>query len=302
MEVAQISRDIARTLGLNEDLTECVALAHDLGHPPFGHAGEEVMDTWMQQHGSSFEHNEQSFRIVTLLEEHSSLYQGLNLNREILDGLRKHASPYDRFPAHSAPAPTLESQIVDLADEIAYSGHDCEDGLQAKLFSPTELRCVKIIAEALALAEHRGTSLRGALIHLLVLDLYQASEEKISSQRITTPDSIAHAGIPLICFSPPTREALNELRDFLWEHLYLHPRVCSANEEGKTIVSSLCASYLSAPPPKVLSLQEKTKGALYEAVKDYVAGMTDAYALEQARTRGIIRESAHPPPLGMEDS
>jgi len=302
MEVAQISRDIARTLGLNEDLAECIALAHDLGHPPFGHAGEAALHAWMQGHGSSFEHNEQSLRIVTVLEEHSSLYQGLNLNREILEGLQKHRTPHDQ-PAHSsARSPTLEAQVVNLADEIAYTSHDCDDGLHAKLFTLTEIRNAALAREALERAKARGTSLRGALIHLLVMDLYASSERVLAAQQIVSLDAVLHAGHPLICFSPAMQIALDELRTFLEDHLYSHRRVRTCNEEGKLLVSALCSSYASAPPPKVTALQKKTQGALHEAVCDYVSGMTDAFAIHQAHARGLKRTPSLSPPNGTEDS
>lgn len=249
MEVAQISRDVARTLALNEDLAECIALAHDLGHPPFGHAGEDALDAWMQRHGSRFEHNEQSLRIVTHLETHSQLYRGLNLNREVLAGLRK----YD--PANVL---SLEAQAVNLSDEIAYTGHDTDDGLQAGLFTPENLATTRLGTRAMEKATAKGTSLRGALIHLLVTDLYASSG---------------------INFSGTMREELQELRHFLHAHLYEHPNILAAMEEGKKIVTQLCEEYVRKPPEKVLALQEMTEGSLEEAVKDYVAGMTDQFAV-----------------------
>lgn len=283
MEVAQISRDIARALGLNEDLTECIALAHDLGHPPFGHAGEAALNGWMERFGLHFEHNEQSHRIVTLLEEHSALYPGLNLNREILDGLLKHTTPYDIPPSPSMHSPTLEAQVVNIADEIAYTGHDCEDGVRAELFPEEKLLAIPLALDADRQRSARGTSLRGALIHLLVCDLYRATEEELTSQCSTTLDTVLHTDVPLIRFSKSMRLALDTLRDFLQERMYAHPRILERNRRGVECISTLCHAYHTQPNPKVLALQKKTGGALEEAIKDYVSGMTDAYALQQER-------------------
>jgi dGTPase len=299
MEVAQVSRDIARTLRLNEDLAECIALAHDLGHPPFGHAGEAALDLWMRERGLRFEHNEQSHRIVTLLEEHSSLYQGLNLNQEILEGLLKHRTPHDH-PPHLAPlgapsgkpsarlprAPSLEAQIVNIADEIAYSGHDCDDGLRAEAFPLEELlRGSSLAKQAWERASARGTSLRGALIHDLVMNLYGATEDALASQRITTLDDVYALKIPLVAFSPPVRAGLEELRGFLWKRLYFHPKILERNQRSQEVLQTLCDRLFATPADKVTALQQKTGGALAEAVKDYVAGMTDQYAEHMGETQ-----------------
>jgi len=281
MEVVQISRDVARTLRLNEDLTECVALAHDLGHPPFGHAGEAELNEWMEENGSHFEHNEQSHRIVTLLEDHSSLFQGLNLNREILEGLLKHTTPHDMPAASPGHTPLLEAQVVNIADEIAYTGHDCEDGIRADLFTLEDLLNIALAKRADAQRQERGTSLRGAIIHLLVTDLYTTTQEQLVSQRITTVNDVLTAQVPLVDFSPEVRRELDELRGFLTEHMYSHPRVLACNTRGKKVIRTLCEAYRTQPNDKVLALKEKTGGALEEAIKDYIAGMTDQFAVEQ---------------------
>ena len=281
MEVAQISRDIARTFGLNEDLTECIALAHDLGHPPFGHAGEATLDAWMQQFGLRFEHNEQSHRIATLLEDHSSLYQGLNLNQEVLESLLKHSSPHDAPEGGESLPVSLEAQVVNIADEIAYTGHDCEDGRNAKLFSIDELLTVSLARCSYERAQPRNTSLRGAIIHMLVHDLYQATETALMSQRINTVDDVYNETAPIVQFSHSVRTELDELRTFLSDHMYFHPQVLEKSGHGQKVVRALCDRYQTSPPDKVLELQQKTNGALEEAIKDYVAGMTDTYAMEQ---------------------
>ncbi len=278
LEVAQLSRDIARTLGLNEDLTEAIALAHDLGHPPFGHAGEEALDRFLRAHGSAFEHNAQSLRIVTLLEEHSSLHLGLNLHAEILEGLWKHRSANEPAPR----APTLEAQVTNIADEIAYSGHDTDDGLRAGLFTTSDLAHTKLGAHASALASERGTSVRGAIIHLLVADLYREAEMRLKNIRsledVYTFGRNVSAPYPLLGTSLEMTEEFAELRAFLWKKMYVNPTVAHANEEGKRIVLRLAEHLLAAPNEKVLALQNKFGGALPGAVKDYVAGMTDEYA------------------------
>ncbi len=274
MEVAQIARDIARTLRLNEDLTECIALAHDLGHPPFGHSGEETLNVLMEKYDLRFEHNQQSARIVTLLEEHSAHQPGLNLNREVLDGLAKHTT--------LVRAPSLEARVADVADQIAYTAHDCDDGLRAHLFSLENVRVVSLAREAAEHASRRGTSFRGALIHLLVSDLYAESEQRLRAKTIQSIDDVYATREPLIAFSAHMQDQLQVLRSFLWQHMYLHPTVQLATEEGQAILEQLWAKYEATPTDKIQQLQRRTSSTLPEAIKDYIAGMTDAYAREQA--------------------
>jgi dGTPase len=279
MEVAQLSRDISRALSLNEDLAECIALAHDLGHPPFGHTGEEALDTWMRERGSSFEHNEQSYRIVTLLETHSALYQGLNLHREILEGLQKHSTPHDHPAAAEGVLTTLEAQVTNIADEIAYTGHDCDDGLSAGILSLEKLRTTSLVQKAEERLQERGTSLRGALIDLMVSDLYETSCKAIEAKHLKNVEDVTQANSPLTLFSTSMRESLDELRAFLWENLYLSSRIVQANSEAKNVVTNLLNSLEKNPTSKVLELQKKTGSSLPEAIKDYVSGMTDNYAI-----------------------
>ncbi len=274
MEVAQISRDIARTLSLNEDLAECIALAHDLGHPPFAHMGEQALDAWMKRQGSNFEHNAQSLRIVTLLEEHSARHRGLNLHREILEGMQKHGPSSDR----SGRSLSLEAQLVNLADEIAYSAHDCDDGLRAKLFTPEELSTMELADAARREAAQKGTGIGGALIHLLVTDLYAATDAALAQGNIGTLADVYESDVPLVTFTATTSSSLGELQAFLHERMYAHPRVRNANVLGQDIIVSICDDFLAHPPEKVLALQRRAGGTLADAVKDYVAGMTDAYA------------------------
>jgi dGTPase len=281
MEVAGISRDLARALRLNEDLAECIALAHDLGHPPFGHAGEAALDTWLRQFKQEFEHNRQSHRIVTLLETHSSQYQGLNLNREVLDGLLKHR------PQHGQ---SLEAQIVNIADEIAYVSHDCEDGQRAGLFKADEILTVPLVNDAAAAAAARGTSLRGSLIHLLVNDLYASVDSSLTKSRIQMLDDVYASAKPLVFFSPQTATALSKLRAFLEERMYEHPAVVERAQAGQTVVRALCEYLHQQPDEAVEALRQANGGTVEEAVKDYVAGMTDQYAIRQAQNAGVLAE------------
>lgn len=290
MEVTQISRDIARTMELNEDLAECIALAHDLGHSPFGHAGEEVLNEWMEQHGSSFEHNEQSVRIVTILESRSSQYMGLNLNLEVLEGLKKHRTPFDqtsyvrpgrselRLASEVPRHPSLEAQIVNIADEIAYTGHDIDDGLRAKLFTMDDLSELTLAQEARKRSAKNGTALRGALIHLLVMDLYEETERQLDNQKIKTLDDIYAKADSPVRFSEAIRTQLDALREFLWKRMYMHPDVQEKAKEGKEIVWELCEYFLKHPNEKIGELMQMHGDPLFVSVKDYVAGMTDAFA------------------------
>jgi dGTPase len=280
LEVAQISRDIARTLGLNEDLAEAIALAHDLGHTPFGHAGEEAMAACMKPFQKSFEHNLQSFRIVTLLEDRSTHYQGLNLSQEILDGLLKHSSPHDHPITEPLPrSPSLEAQVVNIADEIAYTAHDTDDGLRAGQFSSDDVRTTKLGAYASVQAAKHGTELRGAIVHLLVSDLYEATQKELTRCGIRSLDDVYRSEKPLICFSKAMQRMLSEHRTFLWNRLYLSASVQRQAKRGKRIVAYLFRTFMNRPSAKVRSLRKKTGGTMDEAVKDYIAGMTDGFAM-----------------------
>lgn len=284
IEVAHIARDIARTLGLNEDLCECIALAHDLGHPPFGHGGEAALDGWMRVQGERFEHNRQSHRIVTVLERHRGEERGLNLNREVLEGILKHESPHDR-PDTRLPegaGHTLEAQVVNLSDEIAYTCHDCDDGLREGLFSLADIRGTALGARAAA-DPQAPAALRGSLIELLLADLYAETERRLAENGPQTPQDVRRLAFPLVAFSGDMRRFLDELRGFLWRHMYLHPRVVARVDEGKAVVSALCGHFQAHPNDKIADLMRETGSSAAVAVKDYVAGMTDAFAQSIAR-------------------
>jgi len=282
MEVAQISRDMARTLGLNEDLAECIALAHDLGHTPFGHAGEDQMRAEMEKRGGTFEHNVQSLRVVTLLEERSQTIPGLNLNSEVLEGLMKHRTSFDEEHGHDIPrAPTLEAQIVNLADEIAYTAHDTDDGLRSEVITEKDLLNIPLFADAHELSKTGKTEARSGIIHLLVMDAYAETEIRLSEQGITNLEDVYAAKRPVVAFSNEMNEKLSALRHFLFEHFYNHESVLKFSGRGKDIIHQLFEAYEKVPPEKVLELQQKTGSTLPEAIKDYIAGMTDSYAMRK---------------------
>lgn len=278
LEVAQISRDIARVLGLNEDLSECIALAHDLGHPPFGHSGEAALHEWMSLHGGHFEHNEQSYRIVTILENRSSLYEGLNLNREVEEGLLKHSTTHPSDG--SLLKATLEAQVANIADEIAYVSHDCDDALMAHLFPLEELIQIPIARDAYTRARTRGTHLRGSLVHLLTANLLESSEHILQKASDTS----------MIGFSSEMRASIDELRVFLADRMYNHPRVRNRSLDGQRVVRLLCDWYMEHPIDKIFGIEERTSSNRIDAIKDYVAGMTDNFAWLQAAEQGLIDE------------
>jgi len=275
MEVAQIARDVTRVLHLNEDLAECIALAHDLGHPPFGHTGEAALNAWMLEQGLHFEHNEQSYRIVTILEKRSSQYGGLNLNREVEDGLLKHATIHPQ--SQEVLSHSLETQIVNIADEIAYTSHDCDDGLLADLFSIKELIQIPLAREASERSKERGTHVRGSMVYLMVKDLLTSADALLQSK-----------GTEPLTLSPTMRAGLDEVKHFLWERMYPHPRIRLKAGEGKVIVDLLCRHYHLHPTDKILNIKERTSSTLIEAIKDYVAGMTDNFAWLQAAEWGLL--------------
>lgn len=279
MEVAQISRDMARTLQLNEDLAECIALAHDVGHPPFGHTGEAAIDAWMQQFDKRFEHNRQSLRIVTQLEHHSSMYAGLNLNQEILQGLQKHQTSFDQTGA-THEGHSLEAQLVNVADEIAYTAHDSDDGLQVGLFTLEEIQEVPLVKHAVELSKERGTSLRGALIHLLVHNVYQASQATLENNAIHTLDAVYTYDGSLITFDNDMIMHLSTLRDFLWQKMYMHPSVVQKSREGSELLTRILDALYKQPNQKITTEIDKNSTALEEAVKDYTAGMTERFAYQ----------------------
>lgn len=296
LEVSQIARGIARQLGLNEDLTEALALAHDLGHTPFGHTGEEALNRLMKNHGG-FEHNRQSLRIVELLEERYPGFPGLNLCWETREGIIKHSSDYDR-PGSSAAAdyapgerPSLEAQIIDLADEIAYNNHDIDDGLKAGYISLNDLQAVTIwsriwqrVAEKYpGLDEERHVyQTISHLIGCLIADLVEHARQRLQSAGISSLAAVRRAPTRLVDFSPEIRQQNRELKSFLYQHLYRHYKVERMRIKAERFLRLLFENYLENPTLLPTAYQQKfEQHGTERVVCDYLAGMTDRYALDE---------------------
>ncbi len=303
MEVAAISRNIARALRLNEDLAETIALAHDLGHAPFGHRGESELDRLMRGHGG-FEHNRQSLRIVEQLEQKYPRFPGLNLTWEVREGLNKHYTAYDHpgrrkeFPAKSA---SLEAQVANLADEIAYYSHDLDDGLDSGLLSEPQLnREVRLWRQATRSVvreygplpdECRRYFIIRCITDLQVKDVVTTSEARIGAAGVASADEVRRQPRPLVQYSPERRQLNAELRDFLYENLYFNPAVNEPHLRARKIVDELFRYYL-AHHHEVGSQARKRarRDGWPRAICDYLAGMTDRYAiLEHERLVGTGR-------------
>jgi dGTPase len=287
LEVAQISRDSARFLGLNEDLAECIALAHDLGHTPFGHAGEEALSECMKPYDISFEHNDESVAIVTQLEEYSSHFHGLNLNCEVIEGLMKHHTVYDHpSEQHEKRSPSLEAQVVNIADEVAYTAHDIDDGLRSGLLKKEDILALKLGSRAIERSEKRGTDIRGNLIHLLLTDLYEETQKCITERKIISLDAVYQESEMIVHFSEEMKYSLQELRSLLWHQFYMRDVIQEEMRKGQNIIQELFETYLNNPPEKVRLLQEKFSFSLPEAVMHYIAGMTDEFARKNTTAHG----------------
>jgi dGTPase len=295
LEVAQIARTIARSLCLNEDLTEAIALAHDLGHPPFGHAGERAMNEMMQPYGG-FEHNQQSLRIVEVLEERYPEFPGLNLTWETRNGLKKHQprfSPPDANGLAAAVGPSLEAQVTDFADEIAYNNHDIDDGLTSQMIELESLRQVPLWEEHFRGVQHRfphasrrilwRQSVR-SIINSLVVDLCEETLRRLAAASINNVADVLSATQPLVGFDQAMERKNAELKQFLLEHLYRHYRVIRMAEKARRIIHDLFTVYADSPRqlPPSFSTRITTEG-MPRVVCDYIAGMTDRFALEEHR-------------------
>ncbi|HHQ43194.1 MAG TPA: deoxyguanosinetriphosphate triphosphohydrolase [Chromatiales bacterium] len=307
MEVAQVARTAARALGLNEDLTEAIALAHDLGHTPFGHAGQEALDECMRPWGG-FEHNLQSLRVVEVLETRYAAFPGLNLTFETREGILKHCSPMKaedlgelgrRF--REGTQPSLEAQLVNLADEIAYNSHDVDDGLRAGLLDPEGLCRTALFREAweaAGRAEPRPEGRRRVhetvrrLIDAQVRDLVEATRARIAAAAPADIEAVRAMPEPLVGFSGEMRARHVELKRYLRDHLYRHYRVRRMTAKARRTVRALFEAFLDDPgllPPEAQEAVRRLEAEGGEAgraraVADYVAGMTDRYAIaEHAR-------------------
>ena len=294
LEVAQVARSAALSLGLNETLAEVLSLAHDLGHPPFGHAGEAILNELLRGHGG-FDHNHQTVRIVTELEDRYPDFPGLNLTQDTLEGLAKHTPP--RGGQHA-----LEAQLVNVADGLAYSAHDLDDGLRSGLISAAELRGLAVWEELTArlrlnpdsVGEKDRRGLQRELLGWLITDLSEHSHARIQTAGIRARQDVAAQPAPLIAFSPEVQGGLRELNRFLFERLYRHPRVLRQVAQAEHCLESLYRAFLKRPgmlPPGARARLER--GGLERTVCDHLAGMTDRYALEEYRhLHGLAPESS----------
>jgi len=300
LEVAQLSRSIARALGLNEDLAETIALAHDLGHTPFGHAGQDELNACMKAFGG-FEHNFQSLRIVDTLEERYAAFDGLNLMFETREGILKHCSLAhaqtlgelgQRFIEKTRPS--LEAQIVNLADEMAYSNHDVDDGLRSKLLWLEQLDAVTIFAQCRREVAASWPELAGRrlvhetirrMIDVLAFDLIAQTRANIVEKGVETLDDV-RAAPTLAEYSQEMRLKLRELKIFLFDNLYRHQRVLGMTDKARRIIVELFAAYMAEPDllPAQQRARAEQSGAEFDkarAVADYIAGMTDRYAVKE---------------------
>ena len=288
-EVANITRMIARSLGLNEDLAEAIALAHDLGHPPFGHSGEEMLDLLMREHGG-FDHNDQSLRTVDVIETRYPRFGGLNLSHEVREGLQKHAKFY-QGAGEPHPQPSLEAQLSNLADEITYYSHDLDDGLDFQLLEPDQLEELTVWKDSeREVREHfpklKGREFRAYVIRCIIdrqaADVIHTSSAQIEKARVASADEVRKHAKPLIAYSRPLLKANQTLRRFLYKNLYYHPRVAGANQRACEMLRDVFAAYLKQP--KLLgetTSRRVKKDGLHRTVCDYLAGMTDRYLLDE---------------------
>ena len=306
IEVAQIARAIARRLRLDEDLAEALALAHDLGHPPFGHAGEDALDSQMRPYGG-FDHNAQSLKVVTSLEARYANFDGLNLSWETLEGLAKHNGPvrrpsitlaeYDALhPLELGTHASAEAQVAALADDIAYNNHDLDDGVRARLFTLEEAAALPLIGDAYQdvrsthpnIARDRMiTETVRRVINAMVQDVVEEAARRIAMLGPRSADDIRAAAEPVIAFSVPMQEANLLIRDFLFHRMYRHWRVNRAMQKSKR-ASQMIFQLLHGGPqmlPQEWRDRAGEPGSAQAArvVCDYIAGMTDRYALEEYR-------------------
>ena len=306
LEVAQIGRSVARALKLNEDLTEAIALAHDLGHTPFGHAGQEVLNACMREYGG-FEHNLQSLRVVDVLEERYAEFPGLNLTFETREGILKHCSVKNanrlgelgkRFIDRKQPG--LEAQLANLADEIAYNNHDIDDGLRYELLDIDQLNQIELFAEQYAVVRSTYPKLAGRrvvhetvrrMINHVVVDLIENSSACLRRSKVQSIDDVRNFGKPLINYSESVSRKMLELKPFLRKNLYNHTRVQQMTQSAKKIVEELFIKFIEEPNLLPTQYQDKpatdAPAGRARIVADYMAGMTDRYAInEHARLLG----------------
>jgi len=306
LEVAQIARSVARELGLDEDLTEALALAHDLGHPPFGHAGEDALNIAMKPFGG-YDHNAQSLRIVTLLESRYAGWDGLNLTWETLEGLAKHNGPLRDPPAYIADYNQrhrldlnthagAEAQVAAMSDDIAYHAHDLDDGLRARLFTPDDLRHLPVVGDALAAARMssldvppprlRHETIR-RVINALVTDLVAETKARLAKLDPKDADAIRRARTRVVSFGPAMTDANQAIKDFLFARMYRHWRVNRMSAKARRLTEEvfrlLHADTSLLPDDWRARAGEPNTLRAATIVGDYVSGMTDRYAMDEHR-------------------
>ncbi|MAI78527.1 MAG: deoxyguanosinetriphosphate triphosphohydrolase [Deltaproteobacteria bacterium] len=292
LEGAQITRTITRELGLNQDLAESVALAHDLGHTPFGHAGERALAEMMQSHGG-FDHNRQGLRVVDLLERRHPDYPGLNLTDETREGMLKHGCHWE----HPVRIPDLtgqrsaEAQVADASDEIAYLNHDLDDALRAGLIHFDMLMELPLVGPLVGESIQRGkdasqevrrTQLVASTIDLLVTDLIHQTRSEIALKKPNSPKAVRALSEKIVKFSPEVEEARREIKAFLFERFYNHPDVLARTERSEQIVEGLFCFFCELPQRLPEPVQHRFDESGQErAIADYVAGMTDRFAISE---------------------
>lgn len=304
IEVAQITRSIARALHLNEDLAEAVALSHDLGHTPFGHAGQEALNTCMKDFGG-FEHNLQSLRTVDVLEESYAEFNGLNLLHETREGILKHCSHKNaeglgeigrRFlEGHQ---PSLEAQLANLADEIAYNNHDIDDGLRSGLITLEQLDAVPIFLRNRQIVERAYPGLAGRrlihetirrMINLMAVDLIDRTRANIMEAQVGSLDAV-RAAPRLVAYSAELLPELRVLKGFLRENLYHHYQVLRMTDKARRIIQDLFAAFMNDPRLLPPQYQQMARSDKPRAIADYIAGMTDRYAMKEHRRLYAVGE------------
>jgi dGTPase len=295
LETAQVARGLARNLRLNEDLCEVIALAHDLGHTPFGHAGEFALDKIMQKFGSHFEHNEQSKRIVEFLEKQFPHFDGLNLSFEVLQGLMKHQTLYDQNN-HKITGKTLEAAVVDISDEIAYINHDLDDGLRSRLLTIKDLMKVKLWSEAVSAVQKKygkfnlnaklsakilRTRAVSHIFSLMVEDVLNQTSKNIKKRKIRSVKDAMAEKKDLVGFSTAFKKKVSQLRKFLWDNMYQSKEVIKNSSRGQKIIEKLFWKLYKNPKllPSRFYGRIKTE-PLEVVVKDYMAGCTDQFATQ----------------------
>ena len=292
LEVSQVGRTIARALGANEDLVEAICLAHDLGHSPFGHAGESTLSKLMKDFGG-FDHNKQSLRIVTELEQRYSEFPGLNLTWETREGMVKHESEYDQTDAREFSPElrgNLETQICNVADELAYTTHDLDDGLRSGMITPQMLDGIALWEILTETNKWNGPILQDLerhrmirnLVGLLVTDMIQATDVRLKESGVKSALAIQRLTINLIGYCEDMQRRNRELKDFLYNKLYRHYRVVRMQVKAEQIIADLFTAYRAEPLILPDHVQQWIPGrGLERTICDYIAGMTDRYAIEE---------------------